>query len=53
MKRMTKNSKRMFNKLLRREVETLGLYWFIQTELRTILLYKIVKGSSNQNLITK
>jgi len=49
MKITTESANRMLDKLLRREVETLGLYWFTQPELRPILLYKIVKGSSNQH----
>jgi len=44
---------RMLNKSLWREVETLGLYWFTQPELRPILLYSRVKDSTDQNLITK
>ena len=44
---------RMLNKPLWREVETIGLYWFAQPELCPILLYSLVKGSINQNLITK
>jgi len=43
----------MFNKPLWREVEILGLYWFTQSELHQVLLYSLVKGSINQNLITK
>jgi len=50
---MIENAKRMLNKPSRRDVETLGLYWFTQPELRPVLLYRIVKGSTNQNLITK
>ena len=50
---MTKSANRMLNKLLWREVATLGLYWFTQPELRLVLLYTIVKGSTNQSLITK
>jgi len=44
---------RMLNKSLWGEVETLGLYWFTQPERCPILLYSLVKGSTNQNLITK
>ena len=33
--------------------QTLGLYWFTQLELRSVLLYSTVNGSTNQNLITK
>lgn len=53
MKRMTKSAKRMLNKLSRKYVETCGLYWFTQPELRPVLLYRTVKDSTNQNLITK
>ena len=53
MKRMTESAKIILNRPLRREVETLDLYWFIQPKLHPILLYTIVKGSTNQNLITK
>ena len=35
-------------KPLKRDVEILGLYWFTQTELRPVLLYAIVKGSTNK-----
>ena len=31
-----------------RDVETLGLYWFTQIEIRPLLLYAIVKGSTNK-----
>ena len=47
MKIMTESAKRILNKPLRREVETLGLYWFTQPELRPILLYTTIKGSTN------
>jgi len=50
---MIESANRMLNKPLRREVETLGLYWVTQPELRPVLLYSTVKGSNNQNLITK
>ena len=53
MKKMIDTFKRMLNKLLSRDVETLGLYWFTQTMLRLILLYATIKGYMNQNLITK
>ena len=43
----------MLNKPLWREVGTLGLYWLTQPKLCPILLYSTVKGSTNQNLITK
>jgi len=43
----------MLKKPQRRDVETLDLYWFTQPELRSVLLYSTVKGSTNQNLITK
>jgi len=42
---------RILNKPLWREVETHGLYWFAQPELCPILLYSLVKGSTNQNLL--
>jgi len=44
---------KMINKLLWRKVETLDLYWFTQPELHSVLLYLLVKDSTNQNLITK
>jgi len=50
---MIESATRMLNKSLKREVETLGLYWFTQTKLRLVLLYTTVKGFTNQNLITK
>lgn len=37
---------------LKRVLETLTLYYFTQSELCLILLYKVVKGSTNQGLIT-
>ena len=33
----------------KKDIETLGLYWFTQIELRLVLLYEIVKCSTNQN----
>ena len=36
---------RMFNKPLWREVEILYLYWFVEPELYTILLYSLIKDS--------
>jgi len=52
-KLLQKNANRRLNKSLRREVKTLDLYWFTHIELHLIFLYTIVKGSTNQNLITK
>ena len=55
MKRMIESAKRVLNKPLRRELETLGLYWlwFTQVELCSVLLYTMVEGFTNQKLITK
>ena len=53
IKNVTENANRMLNKSLRKEVETLGLYWCTQPKLCLVLLYLIIKGSTNQNLITK
>ena len=50
---MKESANTTLNKPLRKEVETLDLYWFTQPELRSILLYSVVKGSTNQNLITE
>ena len=41
--------KEYLNKQLKREVETVGSYQFTETELCLILVYTIVKGSTNQN----
>ena len=43
--------KEYLNKYLKREVRILNLYWSTQTKLCLVLLYKIVKGSTNHNLI--
>ena len=37
-------------KLFKRDVKVLGLYWFTQIELRSILCYSTVKDSTNQNI---
>ena len=50
---VTKITIRMLNKLLWREVETLDLYQFPQLELHPVLLYSLVKGSTNKKLIKK
>jgi len=43
MKIMTKGANRMLNKPSKNDVETLGLYWFTQPELRLVLPYRTIK----------
>jgi len=44
------NLKEYSIKQLKGDIETLGLYWFTQTELHPILLDTTIKGFTNQNL---
>ena len=53
VKKVIESVMRILNKPLWREIETLDLYWFTQLQLHPILLYSLVKGFTNQNLITK